>query len=80
MASEEDLDVEDYLAGVERVVAKQQRWSVDHNEIHLNFFSFNKLLIYKDLDPASWPEEKKPARTSAGATTFWQRRFRKPIV
>ena len=61
MPSEDDLDVDDYLARVERAVAKQPRWSVARNEIHLNFFSFSKLLIYKDLDPASWPEENQPA-------------------
>ena len=61
MASEDDLDVDDYLARVERAVAKQPRWSVERNEIHLNFFSFSKLLIYKDLDPASWPEKNQPA-------------------
>ena len=62
MPSEDDLDVDDYLARVERAVAaKQPRWSVERNEIHLSFFSFSKLLIYKDLDPASWPEENRPA-------------------
>jgi len=61
MPSEDDLDVDDYLARVERAVAGQPRWSVERNEIHLNFFSFSKLLIYKDLDPASWPEENRPA-------------------
>ena len=61
MPSEDDLDVDDYLDRVERAVAKQSRWSVARNEIHLNFFSFSKLLIYKDLDPASWPEENQPA-------------------
>ena len=61
MPSEDDLDVDDYLAKVERSVAKQGRWSVEQNEIHLNFFSFSKLLIYKDLDPTSWPEGNQPA-------------------
>ncbi|MCY3546036.1 MAG: DUF3320 domain-containing protein [Gemmatimonadetes bacterium] len=61
MPSEDDLDVDGYLARVERAVAKQPSWSVERNEIHLNFFSFSKLLIYKDLDPASWPEENRPA-------------------
>ncbi len=61
MPAEEDLDVEEYLGAVERAVAKQQRWSVSRNEIRLNFFSFSKLLIYKDLDPASWPEGSRPA-------------------
>ncbi len=61
MPPEDDLDVDDYLARVERAVAKQPRWSVARDEVHLNFFSFSKLLIYKDLDPASWPEENRPA-------------------
>ena len=61
MPAEDDLDVDDYLARIERAVAKQPRWSVARDEIHLNFFSFSKLLIYKDLDPASWPEENRPA-------------------
>ena len=50
-----------YLEQVERAVARQPRWSVERNENHLNFFSFSKLLIYKDLDPASWPEGNRPA-------------------
>ena len=58
---EHDLDVEDYLTRVVKAVAKQPRWSVDRNEIHLNFFSFSKLLIYKDLDPETWPEGSQPA-------------------
>ena len=61
MPSEDELDVDDYLAKVERAVAMQPRWSVEHNEVHLSFFSFSKLLIYKDLDPTSWPEENQPA-------------------
>ena len=31
------------------------------NEVHLNFFSFSKLLIYKDLDAETWPEGSQPA-------------------
>ena len=61
MPSEDDLDVEDYLTRVEKAVAKKGRWSVERNEVHLNFFSFSKLLIYKDLDPETWPEGSQPA-------------------
>ena len=61
MPSEDDLDVDAYLADVERAVARQPRWSVERDEVHLSFFSFSKLLIYKDLDPASWPEGNRPA-------------------
>ena len=61
VASEEDLDIDDYFGRVERAVAKQPRWSLERNEIHLSFFSFSKLLIYKDLDPTSWPTSNQPA-------------------
>ena len=61
MPSEDDLDVDEYLSRVEKAVARQERWSVERNEVHLNFFSFSKLLIYKDLDPKAWPEENQPA-------------------
>ncbi|MCS5931586.1 hypothetical protein LNQ03_06875 [Klebsiella pneumoniae subsp. pneumoniae] len=29
-------------------------------EIALGFFSFGKFLMFKDLDPKSWPDEKQP--------------------
>ena len=61
MPAEEDLDVEEYLSRVEEAVARRQRWAVEHDEVHLNFFSFSKLLIYKDLDPETWPEGAGPA-------------------
>ena len=61
MPAEHDLDVEGYLTRVEKAVAKQPRWAVERNEVHLNFFSFSKLLIYKDLDPETWPEGSQPA-------------------
>ena len=61
MPAEEDLDVEDYLSRVEKAVVRKGRWAVEHDAVHLNFFSFSKLLIYKDLDPETWPEEGRPA-------------------
>ncbi len=61
MPAEEDLDVEDYLSRVEKAVARRERWAVEHDEVHLNFFSFSKLLIYKDLDAETWPEGSQPA-------------------
>ncbi|MCE2398605.1 MAG: IS3 family transposase [Gemmatimonadetes bacterium] len=61
MPAEDNLDVEDYLARVEKAVARKDRWAVERNEVHLNFFSFSKLLIFKDLDPETWPEGSRPA-------------------
>ena len=75
MPAEDDLDVEDYLTRVEKAVAKKDRWSVERNEVHLNFFSFSKLLIYKDLDPETWPEGSQPADHPAGAAALRQRRI-----
>ncbi|MFS7197528.1 DUF3320 domain-containing protein [Rahnella inusitata] len=42
------------------VVSKQGRWKVVSNEMSLGFFSFGKFLMFKDLDPKSWPEGKQP--------------------
>ena len=56
----EDLDVDAYLAGVTEAVAPQARWSVDSTAINLGFFSFSKLLIYKDLDSKAWPADSPP--------------------
>ena len=50
----DDLDVEAYLQAVAQLVKSQPRWSVEPNAIALGFFSFAKLLMYRDLDPATW--------------------------
>ncbi len=57
----EDLDVSDYFQRVRLAISRKERWTVDPNAIFLGFFSFSKLLIYKDLDPASWPEDTPPS-------------------
>ncbi|KRA02096.1 hypothetical protein ASD71_08625 [Achromobacter sp. Root565] len=51
----------EYFGAVERVVARQPRWRVCANEVMLGFFSFGKFLMYKDLDPETWPKEKQPS-------------------
>ena len=61
MPREEDLDVDEYLLKVEKAVAPMRRWVVAQDAVHLNFFNFRKLLIYRDLDPEGWPEGKRPA-------------------
>ena len=57
---DEELDVSEYFRQVGEAVATMDRWAVDDQAAHLGFFSFSKLLIYQDLDPASWPEEEAP--------------------
>ena len=52
----EDTDITAYFSEVSASVKEMKRWSVDFDSVVLGFFSFNKLLMYKDLDPESWPE------------------------
>lgn len=55
----DDLEIDKYLAQVQRAVRGQDRWRVDERAISLGFFSFSKFLMYKDLDPSSWPTGAK---------------------
>ena len=74
----EDIDVDDYFRRVADAVASRERWSVDAAAIHLGFFSFNKLLIYKDLDTASWPEDDAPSDHEIIQTLFGAQGFTEP--
>ena len=56
----DELDVDDYFRQVEEAVSSKERWRVDRNAVHLGFFSFSKLLIYKDLAPEAWPDDENP--------------------
>lgn len=44
-----------YYSGVADAVSGQPGWSVDADGMQLGFFSFAKLLMHRDLDPAAWP-------------------------
>ena len=48
-AMQEDYDLRYFFAQVEQAVADQEGWSVK-SEIHLALFSFQKLVMYKDLE------------------------------
>ena len=54
-------DVDAYFRDVARAVASKGRWSVDAGAVALGFFSYAKFLMYRDLDPASWPTDGGPA-------------------
>jgi hypothetical protein len=45
-----------YFDEVEETVANKSRWSLDRDGMQLGFFSFAKLLMFRDLDPANWPD------------------------
>ena len=53
---EEKSGFEDYLESVVESIKKMKGWRV-LNDIYLDFFSFTKFVMYKDLDPKSWPVE-----------------------
>lgn len=55
----EELDPRGYFDAVRKAVRREQRWEVNDDQIALGFFSFSKLLMYRDLDPRSWPETAK---------------------
>lgn len=55
----EDLNPSEYFETVGKMVASQRRFTVHPNDIVLGFFSFAKFLMYRDLDPANWPEGAK---------------------
>lgn len=45
----------EYFAAVGAALGGRRRWRVEADAIALGFFSFSKLMLYRDLDPATWP-------------------------
>jgi very-short-patch-repair endonuclease len=56
----EDFDIDSYFSQVSQRISGQSRWKISPNSIELGFFSFNKFLIYNDLDNSKWPAGKSP--------------------
>ncbi|CAN5713668.1 hypothetical protein BH11PSE3_BH11PSE3_26310 [soil metagenome] len=54
---EDEVDLPAYFARLAETVSKQKRWEVLPNSMVLGFFSFSKFLMYRDLDPDTWPQE-----------------------
>jgi superfamily I DNA and/or RNA helicase len=48
--------VTEYLDLVRKSVSLDTDWEIQ-NKIYLGFFSFTKFVMYKDLEPSSWPED-----------------------
>ena len=55
----DDFDPAAYMAAVADAVSTKQEWSVNPDDVVLGFFSFAKFLMYRDLDPESWPADSK---------------------
>lgn len=51
----DDFDPAAYVSAVADAVSAKPGWIVDENDIVLGFFSFAKFLMYRDLDPLTWP-------------------------
>jgi len=58
--NENGLDLQEYFKSVASAVKRIPRWEVDSHAVALGFFSFSKLLMYKDLDEENWPADRKP--------------------
>ncbi|HEX9983587.1 MAG TPA: DUF3320 domain-containing protein [Thermoanaerobaculia bacterium] len=58
-APEEKAGIDAWLQKVADAIARKPRWRV-LSELTLDFFSFTKFVMFKDLDPATWPDETKP--------------------
>ena len=59
-ALEDNGELERYFKELPLAYADQHGWQL-REEIYLDFFSFNKFVMYRDLDPHSWPENANPA-------------------
>jgi very-short-patch-repair endonuclease len=49
ISDEENYDLQDFFGKVNEAIAKQKDWKIT-NEIYLALFSFQKLVMYKDLE------------------------------
>lgn len=69
-----------YFKKINDAIRSQKRWTVEADELVLGFFSFGKFLMFKDLDPQTWPDDKAPGNppshgTTSGAGLRGQARF-----
>ena len=46
-----------YFAMVTETIATKSRWSIDPCGVELGFYSFSKLLLIRDLEPARWGDK-----------------------
>lgn len=53
----EEWKPSDYFAQVADVIAAREKWKIEADAIQLGFFSFSKLLMYRDLAMEAWPDD-----------------------
>ena len=66
----DDFDPAAYLAAVATMAAARPGWQVLPDAMTLGFFSFAKFLMYRDLDAATWPPQKRLDRQALIAATL----------
>jgi hypothetical protein len=44
-----------YFRAAESAIRGRSGWRVDFDAAAVGFFSFAKFLLYRDLDPTTWP-------------------------
>ena len=47
----------EYFSALRDAIAVKPRWSIDENGVELGFYSFSKLLMIRDLEPAAWGDK-----------------------
>ncbi len=57
----DDLDLAIWFAEVALAISGHDDWRVDSDSVVLGFFSYGTFLLYRDLDPTIWPEDRHPA-------------------
>ncbi|MRV76107.1 DUF3320 domain-containing protein [Duganella sp. FT92W] len=45
-----------YFDQIASVISHHANWEIEHDGMQLGFFSFSKLLMYRDLSPDAWPD------------------------
>ena len=55
------FDLPAYFEAVEQAVGGLPRWRVDRVAVGLGFFTFGKLMMYRDLAPENWNGDEVPA-------------------
>lgn len=52
-------EISAYLSKVQEAIKGESRWEVIQSECVLGLFSFNKFMLWRDLDPDNWPQGHK---------------------
>ena len=55
----EEWNPAEYFGEIRQAVKRQERWRVQEDTLVLGFFSFAKLLMFRDLDASTWPTPER---------------------